>query len=74
MMQVNEDTEDNLAKFTNEYKHCLHDHTCMLAKGTSSADPYCDALRRETQKELIMKNEGHQKYVEESEVDQKTHL
>ena len=48
----------------------MHDHTRMLAKGTSSADPYCDALRRGTQKKLIMTNEGDQQYVEESEVAQ----
>ena len=60
MMQVNEDTEDNFSKFTNEYKYCLYDHTCMIAKGISSADPYCDDLIRGTQKELMMKNERDQ--------------
>ena len=69
MMRVNEEMENEFSKFTNEYRHCLHDHTCMLAKGDRSKNPYHEVIRR-NHKEGDMKNEGDHQDTGDSEVAQ----
>eukprot|EP00957_Ditylum_brightwellii_P116890 8916398-Ditylum_brightwellii.AAC.1 len=70
-MRVNEGALWLYKKFTDHYKDCLHDHTCMLSKGTEAAQPYW-GLNRRSRDARLMLSEGSQPDLDKLEVDQQS--